>query len=100
MLRAARHQCEVTGDVYHLALCHLDLSEIYLELNLSAEAWEAAHEGCVGFRGLGMGYEEAKCLVNEAIALSHLGQVLRSLELFDRARANYSRAEPSLAEAD
>jgi CHAT domain-containing protein/Tfp pilus assembly protein PilF len=91
MLQAARHQCELTGDVYHFALCHLDLSEIYLELNLSAEAGEAAREGCVRFRGLGMGYEEAKCLVNEAIALSHLGQVSRSLELFAKARAKFIR---------
>ncbi|MGB2639405.1 MAG: tetratricopeptide repeat protein, partial [Candidatus Acidiferrum sp.] len=38
MLFATRRACEVAGDAYHLALCHMDLSEIYLELNLSEEA--------------------------------------------------------------
>ena len=45
MLLATREACRKTGDTYHFALCHLDLSEIYLELNLSAEAAEMAHEG-------------------------------------------------------
>jgi len=44
MLFATRRACEVTGDAYHLALCHMDLSEIYLELNLSEEAREMAQE--------------------------------------------------------
>src|SRR5713101_2027763 len=44
-LYAARRACEATGDAYHFALCHLDLSDIYLELNLSEEAREMAHEG-------------------------------------------------------
>jgi tetratricopeptide (TPR) repeat protein len=56
MLFATRRACEVTGDAYHLALCHLDLSEIYLELNLSEEAREMAHEGFLRFEKLGMGY--------------------------------------------
>jgi len=29
MLFATRRACEATGDAYHFALCHLDLSEIY-----------------------------------------------------------------------
>ena len=54
MLFATRRACEITGDAYHLALCHLDLSEIYLELNLSEEAREMAHEGFRRFEKLGM----------------------------------------------
>ena len=38
MLLTARDACRSTGDEYHVSLCHLDLSDIYLELNLSAEA--------------------------------------------------------------
>ena len=57
-LYAARRACEVTGDAYHFALCHLDLSDIYLELNLSEEAREMAHEGFLRFQKLGMAYEE------------------------------------------
>jgi len=55
MLFATRRACEVTGDAYHFALCHLDLSEIYLELNLSEEAREMAQEGFLRFEKLGMG---------------------------------------------
>src|SRR5882762_11917298 len=41
-LYAARRACEATGDAYHFALCHLDLYDIYLALNLSEEAREIA----------------------------------------------------------
>jgi CHAT domain-containing protein len=89
MLRATREKCEANGDAHLLALCYLDLSDIYLELNLSAEARDVAHEGYERFRKLGMGYEEAKCRANEAMALSQLGNALRALELFDQARAKF-----------
>jgi len=91
MLRATREECEKNGDAYVLALCYLDLSEIHLELNLSAEAGETAHEGYLRFQKLGMGYEEAKCQANEAMALSQLGKGLRSLELFAEARPKFVR---------
>ena len=91
MLRATRKRCEENGDAHVLALCYLDLSEIYLELNLSAEAQEVAHEGYLRFQKLGMGYEEAKCQANEAMALSQLGKALRAVELFDQARVKFVR---------
>ena len=91
MLRATREKCEENGDAHVLALCYLDLSEIYLELNLSTEARDVAHEGYLRFQKLGMGYEEAKCQANEAMALSQLGKALRTLELFDEARAKFVR---------
>ena len=89
MLRATREECEKNGDAHVLALCYLDVSEIYLELNLSVEAKEAAHEGFLRFQKLGMGYEEAKCLAFEAMATSQLGKVLGALELFGKARAKF-----------
>jgi len=49
-LYAARRACEATGDAYHFALCHLDLSDIYLELNLSEEAREMAARRLPAFR--------------------------------------------------
>lgn len=91
MLRATREKCEENGDAHVLALCYLDLSEIYLELNLSTEARDVAHEGYLRFQKLGMGYEEAKCQANEAMALSQLGKALRALELFDEARVKFVR---------
>ena len=91
MLRATRDESEKNGDAHVLALCYLDLSEIYLELNLSTEAKETAHEGTLRFQKLGMGYEEAKCQANEAMAYSQLGKALRSLEFFAQARAKFVR---------
>jgi CHAT domain-containing protein len=90
MLFATRRACEVTGDAYHLALCHLDLSEIYLELNLSEEAREMAHEGFLRFEKLGMGYETAKTLANEAIAYGQQGKTVHALERFTKARAMFA----------
>jgi CHAT domain-containing protein len=89
MLRATRQESEKNGDAHILALCYLDLSEIYLELNLSVEAKETAHEGFLRFQKLGMGYEEAKCLAFEAMARSQLGKALGALELFAQARAKF-----------
>jgi len=85
-LYAARRACEATGDAYHFALCHLDLSDIYLELNLSEEAREIAHEGFLQFEKLGMGYEAAKTLANEATAFGQQGKTVQALERFAKAR--------------
>lgn len=93
MLLATRRACEASGDEYHLALCQLDLSDIYLELNLSEEAREIAHEGFVRFEKLGMGYEAAKALANEAIACGQQGQTPQALERFGRARVAFAREQ-------
>ncbi len=90
MLFTTRRACEVNGDAYHLALCHLDLSEIYLELNLSEEAREMALEGFLRFEKLGMGYEAAKTLANEAIAYGQQGKTVHALERFTKARAMFA----------
>lgn len=91
MLRAARETCRSTGDEYHVALCHLDLSEIYLELNLIAEAAEAAEQAGASFSQLGMQYERAKSIANLAAAMSQQGNAARSLELFLQARQIFAR---------
>ena len=86
MLRDAAASAGKANDAYQSALCNLDLSEIYLELNLSSEAAElgrAAHEG---FRELGFGYEGAKALAFAAIAASRLGQAFEGVKLFAQAK--------------
>ena len=90
MLFATRRTCDLSGDAYHRALCDLDLSEIYLELNLSEEAREMAHEGFLRFEKLGMGYEAAKTLANEAIAYGQQGKTVHALERFTKARAMFA----------
>ena len=91
MLLATRRACETSGDVYRFALCYLDLSDVYLELNLSEEAREMAHGGFVRFEKLGMGYEAAKTLANEAIAYGQQGKAVQALERFAKAREMFSR---------
>ena len=87
MLRSTREACRANGDVYHFALCHMDLAEIYLELNLSEEAAENAREGAALFEKLGHGYETAKCYANLAIALGQQHQMFAAIEMFTKARA-------------
>ncbi len=86
MLRDARDNCESAGDQYHFALCQLDLSEIYLELNLSREGAETAEQASTAFQQLGMQYERGKSLANVAIALGQQGNAVAALQLFLRAR--------------
>jgi len=91
ILYATRAACEASGDHYHQALCYMDLSEIYLELNLSEEARETASEGFQRFQKLGMAYESAKAQANEAMALGQQGKTLPALELFAKAREMFSQ---------
>src|SRR5260370_27743557 len=91
MLLVAGRACEMSGDIYRFALCHLDLSDIYLELNLSEEAREMAHERFLRFEKLGIGYEAAKTLANEAIAYGQQGKTVQALERFAKAREIFSR---------
>ena len=91
MLRSTRLNAKNIGDAYHYALCNLDLSELYLELNLSAEAEDLAREGYEGFRELGMGYEAAKCLAFSAMAASQQGHAFEGLTLFAEAREIFVR---------
>ncbi len=99
-LRATRAAAAQMGDDYHGALCSMDQSEIYLELNMSEEAAEMAQEAFAQFQALAMNYEAARSLVNLAIALGHRGNTARSLELFSQAREIFVRennqAWPSL----
>jgi CHAT domain-containing protein len=86
MLRDASVSAKTADDAYQMALCNLDLSEIYLELNLSTEAGElgrAAHEA---FQRLGFGYEGAKALAFAAIAASRTGQAFEGIKLFAQSK--------------
>jgi CHAT domain-containing protein len=86
MLKSARAAGEKIGYTYLVALCYLDLSDIYVELNLSTEAQDVAEQGYLLFRKLEIGYEAAKTLANQAIAFGQDGKTRRALELFAEAK--------------
>jgi CHAT domain-containing protein len=86
LYRAAYDESERVGDGYHSALCDLDRSEIYLELNLTEEAADLADRALGRFGRLRMLYEEGKAMTNLALAASRRGGIRRSRTLFARAR--------------
>jgi len=87
LLHTAAAASKRTGDAYHAALSLLDLSEIYLELNLSVDAREMAEQAHARFNELGMGYEAAKALSNAATAHGQEGKAFKALEIFAAARS-------------
>lgn len=86
MYDQTRARCKQLGDKYHQALCDLDQSEIYLELNLTEGGTELAQEAFAAFSELGMRYEAAKAATFSAIAVSQQGHYRQALQIFDRAR--------------
>jgi CHAT domain-containing protein len=90
-LRAARKLCQKNGDEYHFGLCDLDESEIYLELNLSAEAASLAQRAQKQFQKLGTAFEAGRSLVNFAIARHQQSESAAALDLFREAHEIFSR---------
>jgi CHAT domain-containing protein/predicted negative regulator of RcsB-dependent stress response len=93
---ATRLRCEEVGDKYHKALCDLDESEIYLELNLTEGGADLARSAFVSFRQLGLEYETAKAAAFFAIALSHQGRHKEALEIFDQSRELFVKEKNEL----
>ena len=96
----AREHCRRLDDRYHGALCDLDQSEMYLELNLVEEGGDLAARALERFRQLEMPYEAAKAMAFLAIAASHQGRTERALALFSSSRqlfvAERNRVWPAL----
>ena len=88
--------CEQLGDRYHRALCDLDESEIYLELNLTEGGEELARAAFTEFTALGMKYEAAKAATFSAIAISQQGHYRDALVIFDEARELFVREHNQL----
>ena len=91
MLRDAAISARKAQDTYQQALCNLDLSEIYLELNLSTEAGELGRAAHQAFNDLGFGYEGAKALAFSAIAASRTGQAFEAVKLFAQVKEMFVR---------
>ncbi len=98
-LRTARENCSRNGDGYHTALCDLDLSDIYLELNLTRDAARMAHDAAIRFEQLGNGYEAARALTNLAIAVSRNGETKKAIGLFTRAKEMFANESHKVGES-
>ena len=81
-----RELCVQAGDPYHRALCDLDQSEMYLELNMSRDGARLAESARTGFQKLKMRYEIAKATAFIGLASNQLGDRARALKLFATAR--------------
>ncbi len=91
LLRTTYKASQKAGDAYRAALCHLDLSEIYLELNLNQEAEDLAQQALTSFESLGVEYEAAKARCQSAMALGQQGKTFRSLMSFAQARTAFAK---------
>ncbi len=87
LYQTARQLCARLDNRYHMALCDLDLSELYLELNMAHEAAALADAAWKGFDAIAMNYEKAKAISFSAIAASQMDQSAKALALFSRARS-------------
>ena len=87
--RAAVERSREQGDAYHEALCRLDLAEIYLEVNLTAEAAELAEQARAAFARLKLRYEESKATAFAAIAAGQGGEPDSAAALFEEARRGF-----------
>ena len=92
LYRAARSHCETLGDPYHQALCDLDQSELYLELNLIQEGGATGRPGAgAGSRSWGWRIETGKALANLASAASQPGAGVGCAGLLAQARQRFRR---------
>jgi CHAT domain-containing protein len=73
-------------DRWHTALCDLDRTEIYMQLNMHADAVEFASMAKPAFEALHMPYEAGKATAFMAIANAMLGSTTTAKRLFDEAR--------------
>jgi len=79
------------GSHRHAALCDLDETEIYLQLNLPKEAARLARSAIQAFDRLVMRYEQAKATVYLAIALTQNRQFGDALQLFQSAQVMFEK---------
>jgi tetratricopeptide (TPR) repeat protein len=74
------------GSWRHHALCDLDESEIYLQLNLSEDACTLAARAAEQFEKLGFRYEQAKATAFYGVALTQLRRFAEALQVFRSAQ--------------
>ena len=89
LYRDSRTFCASAGDAYHAALCDLDQSEMYLDLNLADEAERLAWQAFAGFEELGLGYEAAKSMAFLGVASIQKGNLTQALQFLEKAQERF-----------
>jgi CHAT domain-containing protein/tetratricopeptide (TPR) repeat protein len=82
-----------TGSERHIALCDLDESEIYLQLNLPLKSLVLARRAAELCRKLGLRYEMAKAITFTGLALVQDRQFAEALDAFGNARRIFEREQ-------
>jgi tetratricopeptide (TPR) repeat protein len=85
LYQEARNRSRDLGDSYHEALCSLDESEVYIELNLLQEAATVSELAATQFKDQQRPYETAKALYNLALVRSRQGNPRAALEHLESA---------------
>jgi CHAT domain-containing protein/tetratricopeptide (TPR) repeat protein len=80
---------ERSGSRIHYALCDLDESEIYLQLNLSKDAAALALRAAEQFKALERTYEHAKANSFLGVALMQQGRFSDALQIFESAQKEF-----------
>jgi len=81
-----RQKFEEAGSWRHYALCDLDETEIYLQLNLSKDASTLAIRAAKTFEKLGLRYEQAKATALYGVSLIQLRRFAEALRVFQNAQ--------------
>ncbi len=82
-----------TASLRHSALCDLDETEIYLQLNLPIEAARLARNAVESFKQLNMAYESAKATAFLGIALTQNRQYGDALQVFSSAQSGFEKEQ-------
>jgi len=80
-----------TDSCRHAALCDLDETEIYLQLNLPNEAARLANSAIASFERLTMPYEYAKAIMFLGVALAQNRQFGDALQVFSSAQSGFEK---------
>jgi tetratricopeptide (TPR) repeat protein len=87
------------GNTFHLAVARLDESELLLELNLFTQASKLAAEAAARLQRLGIKYERAKAVLNQARASFHLGDARNAMRLLEVARRLFGKEDSAVWQA-
>jgi len=90
VLHEVREEMSRLEDERMTALCELDLTEIYLQLNMHQEAASLVAQAEERFRALAMPYEAAKALTYQGLALLQQAKLAESDALLRAAQQEFS----------